>query len=65
MKTVKTKYGIIQGVVENGYTIFKGIPYAKPPIRELRFKSPKEPEGWNGVYYADTFPPACMQTAPA
>ena len=64
MKTVKTKYGIIQGVVENGYTIFKGIPYAKPPIRELRFKSPKEPEGWNGVYYADTFPPACMQTPP-
>ena len=64
MKTVKTKYGIIQGVVENGYTIFKGIPYAKPPIRELRFKSPKEPEGWNGVYYADTFPHACMQTPP-
>ena len=64
MKTVKTKYGIIQGVVENEYTIFKGIPYAKPPIRELRFKSPKEPEGWNGVYYADTFPPACMQTPP-
>lgn len=64
MNTVKTKYGIIQGVVENGYTIFKGIPYAKPPIGELRFKPPQEPESWNGVYYADTFPPACMQTPP-
>lgn len=64
MNTVKTKYGIIQGVVENGYTIFKGIPYAKPPIGELRFKPPQEPESWNGVFYADTFPPACMQTPP-
>lgn len=64
MNTVKTKYGIIQGVVENGYTIFKGIPYAKPPIGELRFKPPQEPESWNEVYHADTFPPACMQTPP-
>ena len=64
MNTVKTKYGIIQGVVENGYTIFKGIPYAKPPIGELRFKPPQEPESWNGVYHADTFPPSCMQTPP-
>lgn len=64
MNTVKTKYGIIQGVVENGYTNFKGIPYAKPPIGELRFKPPQEPESWNGVYHADTFSPACMQTPP-
>ena len=64
MNTVKTKYGIIQGVVENECTIFKGIPYAKLPVGELRFKSPQELESWSGVFHADTFPPACMQTPP-
>ena len=49
MNTVKTKYGIIQGIVENGYTNFKSIPYAKPPIGELRFKPLREPESWNGM----------------
>lgn len=65
MNTIKTKYGTIQGVDEKDCTIFKGIPFAKPPIGALRFKAPQEPEPWDGVYHANTFPPACMQTPPA
>lgn len=64
MNTVKTKFGTIRGVEEKYCTIFKGIPFAKPPIGDLRFKAPQEPDSWNGIYNADTFPPACMQTPP-
>jgi len=37
---IETKSGKIQGYIENGLSIFKGIPYAEPPTGELRFKSP-------------------------
>lgn len=64
MNTVKTKFGTIRGVEEKYCTIFKGIPFAKPPIGDLRFKAPQDLDSWNGIYNADTFPPACMQTLP-
>lgn len=50
MKNIRqTKYGQVEGFVENG--IFKcfGIPFAKPPIGELRFKRAMEPEPWSEV----------------
>lgn len=45
----ETKYGQVEGFVENG--IFKcfGIPFAKPPIGELRFKRAMEPEPWSNI----------------
>jgi para-nitrobenzyl esterase len=46
---VSTTYGDIQGIRENGIVYFKGIPYAKPPIGELRFQAPQKPEPWNGI----------------
>ena len=49
LETVRTKYGFISGVKENGYTVFKGVPYAKPPIGELRFRAPQPPE--NGLQH--------------
>lgn len=58
---VKTKKGKISGVEMEGYSVFKGIPYAKPPVGELRFKKPVELDSWEGVCRADHFQSACMQ----
>lgn len=56
METVKTKYGTLKGVSMGDYTVFKGVPYAKPPVGELRWKSPQPLEAWDGIYEADHFP---------
>ena len=46
-----TKYGAVEGVRGNcqGYTVFKGIPYAAPPVGGLRFAPPQPPVPWSGV----------------
>ena len=49
----KTKYGQVHGVQKDGYTVFRGVPYAKPPVGEKRFCPPEEPACWEGVYKAD------------
>lgn len=43
------------------YTIFKGIPYAMPPVGYLRFQMPKEPAKWRGVMNATQYSAMCMQ----
>ena len=43
----KTKYGQIHGTPKEGYTVFRGVPYAKPPVGEKRFCPPEEP-AWLG-----------------
>lgn len=58
---VKVKAGLLQGSYENGLTVYKGIPFAKPPVGELRWKAPQPAAGWNGVRVADKFGPAPMQ----
>ncbi|MDD7740024.1 MAG: carboxylesterase family protein [Lachnospiraceae bacterium] len=57
----RTKYGRIRGLDQGSYTVFRGIPYAKPPVGELRFCAPKEPEVYEGLYEADHFRAACPQ----
>ena len=54
---VSTRYGQVQGVKENGYVVYKGIPFAAPPVGELRFKPPVNPAGWDGVRVCDTYGP--------
>ncbi|CRK89381.1 CLUMA_CG003135, isoform A [Clunio marinus] len=48
---------------ENGKTIraFMGIPYAEPPIKNLRFKAPVKVKPWQGILLAQQEPPMCMQ----
>ncbi len=59
---VKTANGILQGVVEaSGIHSFKGIPFAQPPVGELRWKEPVAPANWTGVRKADHFGPQAMQ----
>lgn len=61
---VQTKYGKIEGVKENKSIVFKGVPYAKAPVGDLRWKAPVEPDSFEGVYKADHFADKCMQFSP-
>ena len=58
---VNTKYGKIEGFQEEGRTAFLGIPYAKPPVGELRWREPVEPEPWEGVRPAKAFGHPALQ----
>lgn len=58
---VRTKAGTFEGVIEQDCVVFKGIPYAKPPIKDLRFAAPQEPERLEGIYKADHYPNRCPQ----
>ncbi|MDM8161529.1 carboxylesterase family protein [Labilibaculum sp. K2S] len=58
---IKVEEGILQGTIVNGLTIFKGIPFAKPPVGELRWKAPQPAEKWEGIKQAIEFAPAPMQ----
>lgn len=51
---------------ESGRSIraFMGIPYAEPPIGNLRFKAPVKIQPWHGILQAQTEPPKCMQVDP-
>lgn len=52
---VRTKYGAMQGVTEHGITVFRGVPYAKPPVGALRWRAPEKPEPWEGVRMCGTY----------
>ena len=43
---IATEYGKVQGVIEEGVLLFKGIPYASPPVGNLRWKPPVDPTPW-------------------
>ena len=58
---VDTQYGKVEGLAMDGYTVFKGIPYAKPPVGDLRWRAPEKPDAWDGVYAAKAFPCKSMQ----
>lgn len=52
---IETKSGKIQGYKENGIEIFKGIPYAEPPIDDLRFSPPVAKKKWHGILVATEY----------
>jgi para-nitrobenzyl esterase len=59
--TVAVTGGTIEGVEENGIFSYKGIPFAAPPVGDLRWKSPQPVVPWQGVRKADAFAPGPMQ----
>lgn len=66
LRKVTIENGIIQGFSggDPRITVFKGVPYAEPPVGALRWKAPCPKSDWVGVHKADTFPPMEVQTQP-
>lgn len=62
-RPVATEQGLIRGTAdtENGVCVWKGIPYAEPPVGELRFRPPRPAVSHEGVLAAEEFGPACPQ----
>lgn len=59
---VRLDTGMVEGVaVDNSVQVFRGIPYAAPPVGELRWKPPLPVTPWEGVRPADTFSDICPQ----
>ncbi|GAC1424823.1 MAG: carboxylesterase family protein [Chitinophagaceae bacterium] len=58
---VQTADGLLEGVNESGVRSFKGIPFAQPPVGNLRWKEPQALHNWDGVRKADKFGPRAMQ----
>ncbi|KAH1004866.1 hypothetical protein HUJ05_005634 [Dendroctonus ponderosae] len=70
-RTVKTKYGDVSGVIVTpeskhleSVEVFRGIPYASPPLGSLRFMPPVTGALWQGVKTAISFSPVCPQRLP-
>lgn len=70
-RTVRTKYGDVSGVIVTldskhlqPVEVFRGIPYASPPLGSLRFMPPVTGALWSGVKIADKFSPVCPQRLP-
>ena len=60
---VKTAEGILEGKDLSGITVFKGVPFAAPPVGNLRWKAPQPVEKWEGVRKATEYGPNPMQEA--
>lgn len=63
--TVRTEAGLVAGAaLDGGVRLFKGIPFAAPPVAEMRWRPPGLPLPWNGVRRATEWGPDCPQPAP-
>ena len=58
---VETAQGQVQGLVDDGILEYLGIPYAAPPVAELRFRPPQPAKAWDGVLDATSLGAPCMQ----
>ncbi|MER7542970.1 carboxylesterase/lipase family protein [Actinomadura sp.] len=58
-----TASGRVRGLRKDGIAVFRGIPFARPPVGELRFAAPLPPEPWDGTRPATEFGPAPPQSA--
>jgi para-nitrobenzyl esterase len=59
---VKIDSGTVQGAIAGDVIAWKGIPYAAPPVGQLRWRNPQPVVAWTGIKDTKTFCPACMQT---
>ena len=59
--TAKTANGTVRGTVEDGIAVYRGIPFAAPPVGDLRWRAPQPAAKWPSVRVTDKFAPACVQ----
>jgi len=59
---VRVRGGLLEGELKEGVASFKGIPFAAPPVGNLRWRAPQPAAGWKGVRAAKEFSKSCMQT---
>ena len=58
---VKTQYGVLEGLEEDGVKKFLGVPFAQAPVGELRWKAPQPVQPWEGIREAKAFGADPMQ----
>jgi para-nitrobenzyl esterase len=58
---VKADGGLVQGLSEDGLTVYRGIPFAAPSVGDLRWRAPQPPAKWDGVLQATRFAPGPIQ----
>src|ERR1700722_20029618 len=58
---VKVGQGEVQGTAADGVAVFKGLPFAAPPVGDLRWREPQHPANWPGVRAATAFSATCAQ----
>ncbi len=63
---IQTESGLVSGYYneKTGVTVFKGVPFAAPPVGDLRWKAPQPPKPWKGVKECVAFGPSPMQPKP-
>ena len=59
---VRTVAGLVRGRATDGVAVFRGIPFAQPPVGDLRFAAPRPARPWDGVREAATFGPPPPQS---
>ena len=58
---VETPLGKLSGESQGGVKVFRGVPFARPPVGDLRFRAPQAAQPWRGVRDASPFAPAAFQ----
>ena len=61
LDVVKTQFGSVKGTIVDSLAIFKGIPFAEPPVGELRWRAPQPPKSWEGIKQTTEYAAAPMQ----
>jgi para-nitrobenzyl esterase len=64
LSTVQTSNGLVSGTETRNIHIFKGLPFAAPPVGELRWKAPQPAKNWQGVLKCESFSASPMQSNP-
>ena len=64
MSVIQTENGLVSGYRSGDISIFKGIPFAAPPVDDLRWKAPQPVKNWTGVLKCQEFSASPMQSKP-
>ena len=66
LRKVRVENGDLRGIpaADPRITVFKGVPFAAPPIGDLRWRAPQPCENWSGETLANNFAPISMQETP-